>query len=556
MSATRAIEVEAKFAAGDDLPDPGLGELIGVAGVAAVGEPETIALSAVYHDTDRLTLTRARRTLRRRTGGADAGWHLKTPAEAGRVEYGAPLGEPDAPPPAEVLAPVRALVRGRALSPIAVVDNTRRVTRLRDAAGTVLGEFCDDRVRARSLLPGGAGTSWREWEFELAEDLAGDPRGAELLAAARELLLAAGATEAESPSKLATALGDSVRNVPAPAAPARPPKGTAARAVVDALAGNRDVLLDMDPRVRRDEFDSVHRMRVATRELRSHLRTFRGILGGERYELVAAELKALGRVLGAARDAEVVAERLAEDLDREEARDLDEGIRAHLVEDIRRDYARAHRRVVLALDSDRYLRLLDELDALIADPPVQDGAEGAEAEDAGDAAGTGAEPAPGDPGTGAGKKARKKAKRRERERTRATLLRHLEAAYAELIADHGAVAEAPDPAERDRRLHEVRKAAKKLRYSADAAKAAGVRTRGLRRACRELQTSLGEHQDAVTARAVLRRHARRARRLGRDTFGYGVLHQMEYAAGRAALADYDERIREIRRRHRRMIRGD
>ncbi|MDO5731712.1 CYTH and CHAD domain-containing protein [Corynebacterium sphenisci] len=548
MSATRAIEVEAKFAAGDDLPDPGLGGLIGVAGVAAVGEPETIGLCAVYHDTDRLTLTRARCTLRRRTGGADAGWHLKTPAEAGRVEYGAPLGEADAPPPAEVLAPVRALVRGRALSPIAVVDNTRRVTRLQDAAGTVLGEFCDDRVRARSLLPGGTGTSWREWEFELAEDLAGEPRGAELLAAARELLLAAGATEAASPSKLATALGDSAAAVPAPAAPARPPKGTAARAVVDALAGNRDVLLDMDPRVRRDEFDSVHRMRVATRELRSHLRTFRGILGGERYELVAAELKALGRVLGAARDAEVVAGRLAADLEREGARDLDEGIRAHLIEDIRRDHARAHRRVVLALDSDRYLRLLDELDALIADPPVRD--DGAGAGTAGPAA-----PAEG-AGTGAADagQARKKARRRERERTRETLLRHLEAAYAELIAEHEAVADAPDPAERDRRLHEVRKAAKKLRYSADAAKAAGVRTRGLRRACRELQSSLGEHQDAVTTRAVLRRQARRARRRGRDTFGYGVLHQMEHAAGRAALADYGQRIREIRRRHRRMMR--
>lgn len=36
-----------------------------------------------------------------------------------------------------------------------------------------------------------------------------------------------------------------------------------------------------------------------------------------------------------------------------------------------REYSRAHRKVVAALDSDRYLELLDSLDNLLANPPVE-----------------------------------------------------------------------------------------------------------------------------------------------------------------------------------------
>ena len=77
---TGHLEVERKFDvdAGFALPD--LGD---VDGVASADAPVEHGLEAVYHDTADLRLARARVTLRRRTGGHDAGWHLKLPAAAG-----------------------------------------------------------------------------------------------------------------------------------------------------------------------------------------------------------------------------------------------------------------------------------------------------------------------------------------------------------------------------------------------------------------------------------------------------------------------------------------
>src|SRR5205085_7888280 len=68
------LEVERKFdvPAAFVLPDLGA-----VPGVAAVDPPEERSLEAVYHDTVDLRLLRVPVTLRRRTGGPDAGWHVK-----------------------------------------------------------------------------------------------------------------------------------------------------------------------------------------------------------------------------------------------------------------------------------------------------------------------------------------------------------------------------------------------------------------------------------------------------------------------------------------------
>ncbi|MFQ3560220.1 CYTH domain-containing protein [Streptomyces gramineus] len=59
----------------------------------------TEELDAVYYDTDDLRLIGASATLRRRTGGDDASWHLKPPlAGDSREEEQAPLSDtlPDA----------------------------------------------------------------------------------------------------------------------------------------------------------------------------------------------------------------------------------------------------------------------------------------------------------------------------------------------------------------------------------------------------------------------------------------------------------------------------
>ena len=70
-------EVEVKLDAGPEVTLPDLTALPGVVAVAA-GEDQH--LEAVYLDSADLRLLRHGTTLRRRTGGSDAGWHLKLPA--------------------------------------------------------------------------------------------------------------------------------------------------------------------------------------------------------------------------------------------------------------------------------------------------------------------------------------------------------------------------------------------------------------------------------------------------------------------------------------------
>ena len=131
----------------------------------------TQQLDAVYFDTPGHDLAAHRITLRRRTGGPDAGWHLKLPAGPdARTEVRAPLGdETDADAvPDELLDVVLAIVRDRPVGPVARITTIRNVDVLYGADGAALAEFCDDQVTA-SAGPDGDEQRWREWELELAE---------------------------------------------------------------------------------------------------------------------------------------------------------------------------------------------------------------------------------------------------------------------------------------------------------------------------------------------------------------------------------------------------
>ena len=368
MSTQPFIEVEAKFAVDDSIAVP---DLTALSAVESAGETVNHSLSAIYYDTADLRLTRAKVTLRRRTGGKDDGWHIKLPGASGRTELHAELTDPSTPPD-ELLAAVRAIIRGEPLAPIAQVDNDRAETPLFDAAGDQIAEFCDDHVTAWSLLPGGQQTSWREWEVELSGELAETVDGNALLHEATSLLINRGARKSASSSKLATALGDSAAAAPVP--PYMSAGGldedSPAKAVVDSLRVQRDRLVEWDPKVRNDEWDSVHQMRVATRELRSLLETFEGILAGDQIKHVESELKQLAALLGTARDAEVVEERFIGLLDSDTTGMIDDPAAEHVRGDMRREYERAHRRILRTLDSQRYLTLLDDIDAILADPPL------------------------------------------------------------------------------------------------------------------------------------------------------------------------------------------
>jgi inorganic triphosphatase YgiF len=169
--------------------------------------PEVQDLAATYYDTDDLRLIGAHITLRRRTGGDDAGWHIKLPVGGDtRREVHFPLGPPARAVPGEIAAEVSRWSGGAPLRPVARLETRRTVHRLLGPAGEVLAEVADDQVTGSRPDPADPGTwrpqdSWREVEVELKS---GTP---ELLDAAAAGLAAAGARPSRSASKLARVLG-------------------------------------------------------------------------------------------------------------------------------------------------------------------------------------------------------------------------------------------------------------------------------------------------------------------------------------------------------------
>ena len=165
------VEVERKY---DAVPRQPLPDLDGVGGLRVRTPPEESALEATYFDTADLRLGRRRVTMRRRTGGSDAGWHLKLPAAGdARTEVRAPLGRATRTPPAPLREEVSALVRDAALGPVAVL-RTRRVEHvLVDAADQPVAVLADDTVTAERLAPDRVELeAWREVEVELVDPAA------------------------------------------------------------------------------------------------------------------------------------------------------------------------------------------------------------------------------------------------------------------------------------------------------------------------------------------------------------------------------------------------
>ncbi len=504
MTINEAVEVESKFEVADDIRTPSADSFAPLVADAPV-EHE---LSAVYYDTDDLSLTRHKVTLRRRTGGDDEGWHLKLPAHAGRIELQAPLGDEV---PEELLSAVAGLVRRRPLAPVAQIDNLRQVHTLRDADGTAVIEFCDDHVSTQSLVGGGSAATWREWEAEIVDPSRPDARAH--LAAVAAACTDAGATTSSSSSKLARAIG------PLPDAGAE-----GVSPVRDALARDLDKLLDHDPAARRTTMTGVHQMRVAVRGLRSTISTYAAELEARTSDsdldlpALLSELKVLAAVLGKLRDIQVVDERLAtlaagypEDV-------VSPPTRRRLRTELDAEARRAGDRVTAALLSDRYLDLVDRLHDLVH------------------VAGTGPS-ADSDESTTGGKAQRREAEELllrgvDRQFERFTKVRtRTERDLAELDLTL---------AEREELTHVVRKRAKALRRNVSAlSETDELRVAPLRDACQRLHTVLGDVQDSVTARQWLRRIARRAETAGESTFGFGVLFEHERGFSERALDGFE-----------------
>ncbi len=488
----RYLEVERKFdvaSVGDSTPPP---SFHGVTAVAAVQKSPSQSLDAVYFDTPSYDLAANRVTLRRRSGGVDAGWHLKLPAgPETRTEVRAPLDRTaeDAVPD-DLRDLVLAIVRDRPLAPVARISTSRQVQRLHGADGAVLAEFCDDHVTASLLDRPGAEQQWREWELELVDIPDGSATTApELLDRLSDRVLDAGATPAAHSSKLARVLGG-VRSTDAPAY---------VDPVHRAVAHQVNELLVWDRAVREDADDAVHQMRVTIRKIRSLLQG-----SADAFELsdptdisILDELRWLAGLLGVARDAEVLAQRYRRALDGLSP-DLIRGrVVERLVDGAMRNYRSGLRQSLAAMRSARYFRLLDSLDALITARPADDPVAAAAAPLTVDAA-----------------------YRRVTKATRA--------------------ARAAGQAGRDEALHRIRKAVKRLRYTAAATDAPLIAERA-----KAIQSLLGDHQDSVVSRAHLLQQAAAAHAAGEDTFTYGVLYQQEDDVAAACRAQLDDALSEL-----------
>ncbi|MGM7446396.1 CYTH domain-containing protein, partial [Streptomyces tunisiensis] len=216
-------EIERKY----ESDDAALPDLTRVPGVASVHGRGVTHLDATYHDTADQRLAASSITLRRRTGGADAGWHLKFPVAPGvRDEIRAPLSDtlPD-----ELAALVRSRVRDRELRPVVRLRSDRDVRHLLDDQDRLLAEVSVDTVHAERLTDGGGEARWTEIEVELADD--GDPA---FLDKVEKRLRKAGVRPSSSSSKLARALAETrtarTAGSPAQETAACPPPATAPEA--------------------------------------------------------------------------------------------------------------------------------------------------------------------------------------------------------------------------------------------------------------------------------------------------------------------------------------
>ncbi|MFD8192908.1 CYTH and CHAD domain-containing protein [Streptomyces wuyuanensis] len=545
-------EIERKYEA---TPDTEIPDLTGAAGIAGVVGKGVTELDAVYYDTPGLRLAADKITLRRRTGGEDEGWHLKFPVATGiREEIHAPLADTV---PRVLAGLVRSRTRGTPLVPVVRLRSSRDVRHLVDGQGRILAELSLDTVHAERLTPGNGTAGWTEIEVELADGA--DPA---LLGPVGKRLRKAGIRPASSPSKLARALAEtepgpatatgagavsaaarrkstaaagpadtaaahaeeqaSSRHADAfaPAGGARAPKapeaaksvrhrgarlgsGQAGEHVLAYLREQRDAIVALDPAVRRDLPDSVHQMRVATRRMRSAFKSFRKIVDRSVTDPVGEELKWLAGELGTARDQEVMAERLRGRLDELPHRLLLGPVRSRLRIWATSHRADARRRSIAVLDTERYLGLLDTLDALLDEPPLLPAAE--------------AKP----------EVALPKAVLKDYDR----LAARVEHALG-LPAGH----------DRDLAMHDARKAAKRARYSGEAVTPVlGKPAKRFAKRMKAVQTVLGDHQDSVVARETLRDLAVQAHAAGESAFTWGLLFGRE----EATAADRERELPEV-----------
>ncbi len=449
-------------------------------------------LEATYYDTPDLRLFDRNITFRHRMGEqpGDGVWTLKLPNEIrkqglDRTEISWPGSV--ATIPTEARRVLRGIVRHSELEPFVGINTTRRRFALRDAYGATWAELDDDTV----TVSGGPqdGLRFRQLEVELRSG-SGDPATREMMRDVVQRLRGRGASP-ETESKVAKALGPKVASAPVNGGvPRLDPGATVADVVYATIASSLDRILDHDVPLRmaalEPQAEDVHQTRVATRRLRSDLKTFAQLLDPVWVGHVRADLRWVQRVLGKVRDVDVLADRL-ELFSTEPAGDDDVG-RLLLRDRLTRQRRQGAAELATALEEERYLRLLDRLHVAASHPPLV----GPKADDDGHRSEPGDLARKAAPGLVAGswhalsKKASKAARGR--------------------------------PTDRD--LHKVRIKAKQVRYGSEAVRPVmGKAARRTAAMAKDLQTVLGDHHDAVIAEEWLAAEARQSSAVASYTAG-------------------------------------
>ncbi len=474
MSVNLERETKLQVPAGFRLPD------LGGDGLEAVERPAE-RLVTTYVDTPDLRIARWGCSLRHRKG---EGWTVKIPAEGdgkllARSEHVFDGDDPRKLPLAAADL-VRAFVRSAELAPVARLQTRRTAIEVRDGLGRSIAQVTDDEV---SVMDGRrVATRFREVEVEL--DPSTSSEVAETLVAR---LREAGAGPVDNVPKLRRALGHRADDAADVVIEDVDEDATVADVVRRALAVSAVRLLRHDPGVRVGEDpEEVHQARVATRRLRSDLRTFRDVLDPAWASPLRDELKRLGSALGAVRDTEVLRDRLRSRVSK--LPETDASAAGSLIDGLESTRAEARDALLASMRDPRYVELLDAIVDAAGAPRVLE--------------------------EFASSPARK------------AIGPVLEAPWKHLeSAVDGARHEASDEA-----LHNARIRAKRVRYGAEAvAPVFGKRARSFAEAAAELQDVLGEHQDAVVAGAWLRE-----RSMGEHAFVAGELAAFESEASAEA----------------------
>jgi len=294
----------------------------------------------------------------------------------------------------------------------------------------------------------------------------------------------------ETPADPGAAQGD-VAILPVVEIPDVGRRCTAGDVVRRALALSTSRLISHDPVVRAGEDpEGVHQARVATRRLRSDLRTFAPLVDATWALRLRTELAELAGDLGAVRDADVLLARLSGDALR-----LGDDDRARVARVLgllatRREQAR--KTLLAAMDAPRYHTLLDDLVDAAEHPML----------------------------TPLAREAARPQMRRVAARPWKRLRRNVEAL--------------PDPPA-DADLHRVRIMAKRARYACEVVAVVLPDATAFAKALAAVQAVLGEHHDAVVAEDWLRAAPVRSRQ---EAFAVGELAGLQRDAAAAARATW------------------